>query len=212
MMKDVHNRRVRYTAVSMIAAVAGSLLVGCHANQPLGPPTPTGATILGGPTMPPPPPPAGWSVHTETPTSQQEAQDTVLRYLKETINELPPGVVFDATRYGAAGGNTPCEDKPHSATELFSATGDLRLPPGSDVGTFIAQVGDIWKSWGWWVYERDGRYKPNRAGLPPDGYELFIEVLAVPGPPHLIGTSPCFPTEIVRDDLPFPTTITAGAV
>jgi hypothetical protein len=210
MMDDVHSRLARYTVVSMIAAVAGLLLVGCHANQPLGPPTPTGATILGGSTMPPPPPPPGWTQHTEIPTSQQQAQDTVLGYFQKTLNALPPGTSFDASRY-SGGGDVPCTDAPLEADSPveYSVTGDLVLPHGVDVATFIAQVGDIWKSWGWWVYERDGMYKPNRAGLPPDGYRLFIEVPAVPGPPHIIGTSPCFPYSIARPNLSFPTTITA---
>jgi hypothetical protein len=146
------------------------------------------------------------------PTSQQQAQDTVLGYLKKTLDALPPGVVFDASRYGSASSTAPCNDAPANTNppKEFSATGDLTLPPGVDGGKLIAQVGDVWKSWGWWVFERDGMYKPNRSGFSPDGYELHIGVPGLPGPPNLTGTSPCFSHEIARDDLPFPTTITAG--
>ncbi|MGD1170758.1 hypothetical protein ACKUVQ_22935 [Mycobacterium seoulense] len=32
----------------------------------------------------------------------------------------------------------------------------------------------------------------------------------IPGPPNVAGTSLCFPHDIARDDIPFPTAITAG--
>jgi len=159
-----------------------------------------------------PPPPPGWQVHVNVPTSQQQAQDTVLGYLKKTLNALPAGTVYDASRYSGGTSAVPCNDAPLNTKPPveFSATGDLRLPPGLDAGKLIAQVGDVWKSWGWWVFERDGMYKPNRSGFSPDGYELHIGVPAVPGPPNITGTAPCFPHDIARDDLPFPRTITAG--
>jgi hypothetical protein len=197
----------------LVLALAGLLVVGCHTRQPLGPPIPTGATILGGPAMTSaPPPPPGWQVHVKVPTSQQEAQDTVLEYLKKTLAALSPGVVFDAGRFGSAASTAPCNDAPLNTNppKDFSATGDLTLPPGADASKLVAEVGDVWKSWGWWVFERDGMYKPNRSGFSPDGYELHIGVPGLPGPPNLTGTSPCYPRDIARDDLPFPTTITAG--
>jgi len=158
-------------------------------------------------------PPPGWQAHVNVPTSQQQAQDTVLGYLKKTLGALPAGVVFDAGRYGSAASTAPCNDAPLNThpPKQFSATGDLKLPPGLDAGKLIAQVGDVWKSWGWWVLQRDGMSKPNRSGFSRDGYELHIEVPAVPGPPNITGTSPCFGHDIARDDLRFPTTITAGA-
>lgn len=198
----------RFTALALL----GFLTVGCHTGQPLGPAVPTGATIVGGSIMTSaPPPPSGWQLHPVIPASQQEAQDTVLRYLTQTVNDLPNGVTFDASRYGTAGGNTPCEDKPHSTTELFSALGDLKAPPDIHPDQLVSLAGDAWKRWGWWVFERDGIPKPNLSGLSPDGYELHIGVPGLPGSPHITGTSPCFPTALVRDDIPFPTTITAGA-
>jgi hypothetical protein len=197
--------------IGLVMAAAGLLIVGCHASQPLGPPTPTGATILGGSTMASTPaPPPGWNVHVVTPESQQQAQETVLGYLRKTLSALPPGTVIDGSRYGSAGSTAPCEDKPHSQTELFSSVGDLKPPEGTDPAHLVGQIGDIWKSWGWWVFERDGTYKPNRSGYSPDGYELQVAVPAVPGPPSIIGNSPCFPRELVREDLPFPTKIAAG--
>lgn len=195
----------------MAEALSALLITACHTNQPLGPPIPTGAVILGGKTMPPPSPPPGWKLQTVAPTSQQQAQDTVLAYLKKTLDALPAGTVFDSHKY-FPGITAPCTDAPLNTNPPvdFSATGDLILPPGVENGEFIARVGEIWKSWGWWVYERDGMYKPNRAGLPPDGYELFIEVPAIPGPPHITGLSPCFPADLQRGDIPFPRKLTAG--
>jgi len=136
----------------------------------------------------------------------------VLEYLKQTLSALPPGTIIDATRYGSAGSTAPCNDALLNTNPFkdFAATGDLTLPPRVDTGKLIAEVGDIWTSWGWWVFERDGMYKPNRSGFSTDGYELHIGVPGPPGPPNITGTSPCFPHDIARDDRPFPTTITAG--
>jgi hypothetical protein len=211
MIEAMPVRRFSPRQAALTALLAAALIAsGCHKNQPLGPPVPTGATILGGPAMTSTPPqPPGFAVHVIVPSSQQQAQDTVLGYLKKTLNALPPGVVFDASRYGSAASTSPCGDQPKPPTKEFSATGDVKLPPGIDSAQLIAQVGDVWKSWGWWVFERDGMYKPNRSGFSPDGYELHIEVPGLPGAPNLTGTSPCFPRDIANNDLPFPTTITA---
>lgn len=212
-MPAVVGRTVRRALPLVILAAAGPLIVGCHARQPLGPPVPIGAKTLGGHAMTSaPPPPPGWQVHADIPTSQQRAQDTVHGYLKKTLDALPPGIVFDASRYSRGTSAVPCGDAPLSTNPPveFSATGDLTLPPGLDAGKLITGVENIWKSWGWWVFERDGMYKPNRSGLSPDGYELHIGVPGLPGPPNITGTSPCFPHDVARDDLPFPTIITAG--
>jgi hypothetical protein len=196
----------------VVLAAAGLMTLSCHASPPLGPPTPTGATILGGPPMTSTPPtPPGWTVHVAVPATQQQAQDTVRKYLKNTLGALPPGVVFDASRYSGGTSAVPCNDAPgntHPPVQ-FAATGDLKLPPGVDGEKLVAEVGDVWKSWGWWVFERDGMYKPNRSGFSPDGYELHIGMPGLPGPPNITGSSPCFPHDVARDDLPFPTTITA---
>jgi hypothetical protein len=205
-------RRAHRASRLIVLAAAGLLMMSCHANPPPGPPTPTGATILGGPPMTSTPPtPPGWKVQIAVPASQQQARDTVLTYLKKTLGAMPPGVVFDASRYSGGTSAVPCNDTTHNANApvQFAATGDLKLPPGVDGGNLIAEVGDIWKTWGWWVFERDGMYKPNRSGFSPDGYELHIGVPGLPGPPSITGSSPCFPHDIARDDLPFPTTITA---
>lgn len=36
------------------------------------------------------------------PSSQQEAQDTVLRYLQQTVDALPAGSTLDGSRYRSA--------------------------------------------------------------------------------------------------------------
>jgi hypothetical protein len=159
-----------------------------------------------------PAPPPGWESHVAVPTSQQQAQDTVLGYLRKTLNGLPEGTVIDATRYGRAGTTAPCNDAPLATNppEEFSTIGQLK-PPGDDFDQIIAVVGDTWKTWGWWVFERNDFRKPNRFGYGPDGYILQIKVSSPPGhPPTIIASSPCFPNEISRDDLPFPRMITAG--
>lgn len=201
-----------------VVLAAGLLIAACHARQPLGPPTPTGATILGGPTMTStPPPPGGWKLNPATPSSQQQAQDTVLKYLKNTLDALPPGIVFDASRYSGGTGTVPCGDAPLNTNppEEFYAMTEVKpasaAAGGPDSGTLISAVGDIWTRWGWWVYERDDFRKPNRFGYAPDGYKLQIESAnPTTYPPTITGTSPCFPHDVARNDLPFPTTITAG--
>jgi hypothetical protein len=211
-MPAVLSRTAHRASRLVVLAAAGLMTLSCHAGSPLGPPTPTGATNLGGPAMTSTPPtPPGWQVHVAVPTSQQQAQDTVLGYLKKTLGALPAGIVFDASRYSGGTNAVPCNDAPGNTNPpvQFAATGDLKLPAGVDGGKLIAEVGDVWKSWGWWVFERDGMYKPNRSGFSPDGYELHIGMPGLLGPPNISGSSPCFPHDIARDDLPFPATITA---
>ncbi|WP_264019862.1 hypothetical protein [Mycolicibacterium setense] len=149
----------------------------------------------------------GQPVNTVVPQSQQEAQDTVLRYLKRTVDALPPGTVLDATRYGSAGSTGYCDDNDSTPTapRNFSTIGELRSPPGTDNNATVRKVGDIWRSWGWSVTERDEFRKPNQFGYGPDGYRLQI-VSASPTtfPPTMDAISPCYPGTIARDDISFP--------
>lgn len=46
------------------------------------------------------------------PTSQQEAQDTVLRLLRDTANMLPAGTTLDGSRYRIGRMDEYCEDDP----------------------------------------------------------------------------------------------------
>lgn len=137
------------------------------------------------------------------PISQQEAQDTVVRYLQQTVDALPKGTSLDGTRYMVGDGTTYCEDNPSGpdAPVHVEDWRDMNLPPGTDFNTVITQTGDIWKQWGWQVMERDGFSKPNRFGYAPDGYVLQIE--SRPDPkfaPSLVGSSPCFPGNLRSDD------------
>lgn len=192
--------------------VFGALLMvmfvgACSHDGPLGPPTPTGATVLGGPPMEStPPPPPGWKLQPVIPKSQQQAQDTLIGYLKKTLQALPPGTTLDATRYSGGTNTVPCKDAISGTPPVeFNTTGDLKPPPGTDFAAMIAKVGDVWKSWGWHVFERDGFYKPNRFGYAPDGYSLSIESTSRPEyPPTLGGVSPCFPADLPDDRSPFP--------
>lgn len=159
-----------------------------------------------------PPPPPGWKLQEAIPQSQQQAQDTVLGYLKRTLQALPAGVVLDATRYGSAGHDSYCDDNATSPSspQRFHTIGDLGLPGNIDWDAIVAKTGDIWKSWGWYVFERDGFYKPNRFGYAPDGYSLQIIATSRSGyPPSLEGVSPCFPGDRARDDISVPLVLKA---
>jgi hypothetical protein len=100
------------------------------------------------------------------------------------------------------------------ATEL-SAIGTKRrtLQRGALLGQFARVLGErrdhqpnrrhLEKKWGWQVIERDGFTKPNRFGYAPDGYVLQIEARPDPKyPPSLVGSSPCFPGNLPKDDVP----------
>lgn len=202
------NRRGRRPGARVVGALLMVMFVGaCSHERPLGPSTPTGATVLGGPPMEStPPPPPGFTLQPVIPKSQQQAQDTVIGYLKKTLQALPPGTTLDATRYGGVASVAPCKDIISGTPPVeFSTVGDLKPPAGTELGAIVAQVGDIWKSWGWHVYERDGFYKPNRFGYAPDGYGLSIEATSRPDyPPTLGGVSPCLAAEAAEDRSPFP--------
>lgn len=159
-----------------------------------------------------PEPPPGWQVQEVIPESQQQAQDTVVGYLQRTLAALPSGSVIDGSRYLGPGTTPYCDDNDSSPTapRRFDTIGEVKLPPGSESVDLVAKVGDTWRSWGWYVVERDGFTKPNRFGYAPDGYRLQIEAAAQPGyPPAIQGSSPCYPGTIARDDIPIPVIIRA---
>ncbi|POX97509.1 hypothetical protein C3469_23940 [Mycobacterium kansasii] len=200
--------RLRILTALLIAMLVGA----CSHGSPLGQPTPTGATVLGGtPMESAPAPPPGWKLQPVVPETQQQAQDALIGYLTKTLQNLPPGTTIDATRYSGGANTVPCKDVISGTPPLeLSTVGDLKPPPGADVDAIIAKTGDIWKSWGWYVFERDGFYKPNRFGYSPDGYSLSIEATSRPGyPPTLGGVSPCFPPDVPNDRSPFPMILTA---
>ncbi|MBS4727647.1 hypothetical protein MSM1_04560 [Mycobacterium sp. SM1] len=204
-----HPLMARAAAVLLVAVLAG----GCTHPSRLGPPIPSGATIIGGPDMTSyPPPPPGWKERPVIPTSQQQAQDTILGYLKKTLRALPAGTTLDATGYSGGTSTAPCDDNatsPKSPKDM-ATIGELKLPAGVDPAAIIAKVGDIWKSWGWYVIEREGFYKPNRFGYGPDGYGLQIIARPPPGIPlTLEGISPCFPGDLPDDRSPFPMVLKA---
>lgn len=141
----------------------------------------------------------------KVPASQQEAQDTVLRYLQDTVNALPPGSTLDGTRYVAGGDTRYCDDDPSGpdAPVRFSDWRDIQTSAQMDFTKLVSEIGDVWKSWGWQVIERDGYEKPNRFGYAPDGYVLQITASYPPTyPPSIIAASPCYPGTLRRDDIP----------
>jgi hypothetical protein len=160
-----------------------------------------------------PPPPPGWNPKDIVPESQQQAQDAVISYLRRTLAALPAGTVIDAGRYAGAGHNSYCDDNDSSPTApmRFHTIGELTLPAGSDGADLVKTTGDIWRSWGWYVYERDGFRKPNEFGYSPDGYRIQIVTAARDGyPPTVQASSPCFSRQIARDDIPVPELLEAG--
>lgn len=197
--------------VALFALYLG--LTGCSNDPDLGPPTPTGATDIGGPPMTSSPPP-GWSLETVVPQTQEQAQDTLVGYLQRTLQALPPGTKFDTGRYSGTGHNNSCDDNftgPGRPPTNFSTVVDITFPPGTDIRATITKTGDIWRSWGWYVYERDGFEKPNQFGYAPDGYRLQIVAAYPPEfPPTLSAISPCFPGEIAREGIPFPAVLPAN--
>ncbi|MGL6234326.1 MAG: hypothetical protein ACRC20_03185 [Segniliparus sp.] len=141
--------------------------------------------------------------------SQRQAQETFYHYMLATLQQLPHSATLDNHRY-SAGGVVQCDDRIDqlNAPITYYDHFDTLTPPGTDLNTLITQTGDIWKSWGWKVEERDGN-KPNRYGTSPDGYTLRIEAAYPAGyPPTLGGHSPCFPASLRDDDVPRPRVIT----
>jgi hypothetical protein len=196
-----------------IATLAAAVLLVAPAcggdGGALGAPTPTGATEIGGPPMTSTPsPPPGWTLETVVPASQQQAQDTVLGYLTRTVDGLPAGTTLDGTRYRVGSGNRSCDDNPtgpDAPEMMFTDVRQVVLPAGVDGVAVIADVGDIWRSWGWHVFERDDFPRPNQFGYGPDGYRLQIESSSPPGqPPTISGISPCFPGDLASDDITIP--------
>lgn len=92
----------------------------------------------------------------------------------------------------------------------FQTIGNITVPGTTDTKHIIGQVRDIWRSWGWYVFERDGFKKPNQFGYAPDCYRLQIEAANPPTyPPTLQGSTPCFPGDIATDDVDYPPRLTA---
>ena len=138
--------------------------------------------------------------------SQQQIQNALITYLRRTLATLPPGTAIDASRFAGAGHNSPCEDDSGADAPMrFHTIGELKAPSGTDA---VTAVGDVWRSWGWHVVERDGFRRPNRFGYSPDGYRLQIITAPDGHPPTVQASSPCFPRLSARDDIPFPVTVT----
>ncbi|MDF2825891.1 MAG: hypothetical protein K0R68_3299 [Mycobacterium sp.] len=158
-----------------------------------------------------PPPPPGWRLDPVVPGSQEQAQDTVIDYLIRTVEQMAPGVAFDGTRYRVGSGNRSCEDNPTGPVApemMYTDVREVVLPAGRDPVAVIGEVGEIWRSWGWYVFQREDFPVPNQFGYGPDGYRLQIESSSPPGaPPVISGISPCFAGELAGDELEIPVRI-----
>jgi len=183
---------IRTAAAIAAAYVLAVSMVGCGAGNP-------------------DPPPPGWELKEVVPQSHQQAQDTLLWYLRRTLSALPPGTTLDSHGFASSGSTPWCEDEPKdpkAAPIHVVSIGRVEVPGGMDPAELIAKVGEAWRSWGWHVIERDPFRKPNQFGYGPDGYRLQIDMPNPPNyPPILQGISPCFSGELARSDLDFPSVI-----
>ncbi|WP_231117598.1 hypothetical protein [Mycobacterium intracellulare] len=99
------------------------------------------------------------------PKSQQEAQDSLVRYLQKTVDGLPPGTVLD-TSDTIGGSNVGYDDNytgPGPGLTEFSLFAKVIGPAGMKPTDLIAHAGELWRSWGITVIERDGFEKPNHS-------------------------------------------------
>lgn len=193
------------------ALLAAAVLAACSSTNPTnhtgaGPTAPSGATIIpGGPLEPTPIAPSP-----KIPKSEQEAQDSALRYLQKTVDGLPPGTVLDMSDT-IGGSNLGCDDNytgPGPGPTEFSLFANVIGPAGVKPADLIAHAGELWRSWGITVMERDGFEKPNQFGYVPDGYHIQIKAAYPPDyPPTIVATSPCFPGALRQDGLPVPKVI-----
>lgn len=141
----------------------------------------------------------------KVPASQRDAQETVLKYLQQTVDLLPKGSSLDGARLTVGTGVVHCEDEPtgENSPIRFEDWRDVMVPVGTDSSVTVANVGDDWQRLGWQVLERDGYPKPNRFGYTPDGYILQIKVRDDAGKSmSLVAASPCFPGNLRDKSLP----------
>lgn len=202
-------RSMTFRAPLLMAAplAVAICIAGCtsKSSTSLGP-VPTGVTVIGRNSVSNVPTPAAPKI----PASQQEAQDAVIGYLQKTVNGLPPGTALDSTDF-RGGANMACVDEhtdPGKPPTRFEYWTHVNGPQGSNPDDLVSKTGDVWKSLDINVIERDDFRKPNRFGYASDGYELQIKGAAKPGyPPTLIVLSPCFPGDLERDDIAWPSVV-----
>jgi len=144
------------------------------------------------------------------PRSQQEARDTVLQYLQRTVDGLPLGTTLDSS-HARGGANLSCDDDytgPGSGPTEYIVATHVIGPPSAKPVDLVAKAGDLWRSWGLQVMQREGFEKPNQFGFPPDGYTVQIEAAYPPDyPPLLTVVSPCFSGDLRQDNIPAPPTV-----
>lgn len=133
-----------------------------------------------------------------------------MHYPQKTVDGLPVGTVLDGTDF-RGGGNVPCDGnytgpgKPPTEYEYWMhVTG----PAGNSSDELVAATGEVWRSWGLTVVERADFRKPNRFTYTQESYLLQVKGPSTPGyAPTRLVSSPCFPSDLVRDDIPAPTVI-----
>lgn len=186
-----------------VIVALGVVMAACTPSrpaEPLGPSTPSGATAIPGGPMEPTP----TAKNPKIPGSQQEAIDTVLKYLQRIVDALPKGTALDSTD-AQGGSNLSCDDDfagPGPGPTEYDVTTHVTTPANISPTEIVANIGDVWRSWGLKVIERSEFDKPNWFAYADDGYRLQIEI-AHPAtyPPTLTVISPCFPGDLRDDDL-----------
>lgn len=156
------------TTVHAVVAVMAMLVVACSPAESKDPPSPANPSgvipIPGGPMESTP-----TASSPKVPDSQQEAQDTVLQYLQRTVDGLPPGTTLDSSD-ARGGGNLSCDDNytgPGSGPTEYIAATHVVAPAGVKPADLISKTGDLWRSWGLQVMQREGFEKPNQFGFHP---------------------------------------------
>jgi hypothetical protein len=81
------------------------------------------------------------------------------------------GTAFDTGDYSGTGDNNHfCDDKfsgPGKPSMNLGTAGDIAFPAGTSLCAMIVMTGDTSRSWGWYVYQRDGFEKPDQFGYAP---------------------------------------------
>ena len=144
--------------------------------------------------------------------TQEEAQRGTTEHFQRTVNELPLGTSFDVLTTDTPGSNVPCGEWTDSTQQLllFEDIRWVTLAPGFDNSALESALERIWTAAGWEVIKNDPRIvTPNLVAITADGYRLLMRYN---GPkndePSVTVSSPCFPRNAARYDIPVPTSIT----
>lgn len=148
---------------------------------------------------------------TVKPANQRQVQDTVTAMYQRTANALPSGYSFDGSRYGTTGGIVDCDDDAKGdevSPVQYRSSRDMKVPAGTPIDGLVEKLGEIWKSFGWSVDQRDGFPEPNRFATTSDGYRIHAIVGRPAGyPPVLVAGSFCYDGHLVEKGIEIPAVV-----